>query len=177
MQQLDKRTVWLFFIGYISRGLGPIFVMGVYIFTITSPLRESYPSSNLLDLNGLPWLWLFFPIYIIGAYVWATLSYHYYQYELIESGFRKDSGVISKKSVTIPYDRIQNIDIHRGLVARLLGLSDLQIQTAGSSTGAARRGIFGGDAEGRLPGLAKDVAEKLRDELIGRTQQHKQQGL
>ena len=80
--------------------------------------------------------------------------------------------MIWKKYVTIPYERIQNVDIHRGLIARLLGLSDLNIQTAGASTMVYRgRGGGGFGAEGRLPGISCEIAEQLRDELVKRSRQ------
>lgn len=47
-------------------------------------------------------------------------------------------------------------------MARLLGLSDLQVQTAGQVQGRGYN-LF---AEGRLFGLDKELAEKLRDELL-----------
>ncbi len=94
--------------------------------------------------------------------------------ELIDTGFRKESGVISKRYVTIPYDRIQNVNIDRGIMARILGLSDLSIETAGFSAIQMRRGY---SAEGRLPGLSTEVAEQLRDELVKRAHQSKNQGL
>jgi len=36
---------------------------------------------------------------------------------------------------------------------------------------------MGGGAEGRLPAVSMEVAEQLRDELIQRTRQYKNQGL
>ena len=76
-----------------------------------------------------------------------------------------------------PYERIQNVDIYRGIFTRLLGLSDLQIQTAGMSATIGRYGAFGVAAEGRLPGISKEEAETLRDELIRRARGHKNQGI
>lgn len=102
-------------------------------------------------------------VLLVSSFVWAKLTYHFYRYELTDSGFRKELGVIWKVYVTIPYDRIQNVDIYRGILARLLGLSDLQIQTAGISGMVA--------SEGRLPGLSREVAEQLRDEIIQRARQ------
>lgn len=115
-------------------------------------------------------------ITIIVSFFWAHLSYRFYRYELTENGFKKESGVIWKKYVTIPYDRIQNVDIHRGVIARILGLSDLQVQTAGFSAHPSRFGSYGMGAEGRLPGLSKNVAEQLRDELVKRART-KNQGI
>ena len=79
---------------------------------------------------------------------------------------RQILGVINKKYVSIPYSRIQNVDINRGLLERMFGLSTLKIQTAGASatTSLGSRG-----AEGVLPGLSQEVAEQLRGELIARS--------
>ncbi|MEK7680604.1 MAG: PH domain-containing protein [Patescibacteria group bacterium] len=86
-------------------------------------------------------------------------------------------GVITKKYVTIPYDKIQNVDIYRGILARILGLSDLHIQTAGASLQISRYGLLGAAAEGRLSGLSQADAEQLRDELIRRAKRTKDQGV
>lgn len=145
-------------------------------------LRE--PQLQQLDVDPqLPWI-IFTWLTVIGlallailGYIWAKLSYRFYKYELVEDGFRKESGVIWKKYVTIPYERIQNVDIYRGILARMLGLSDLQIQTAGMSATVGRYGFGGAGAEGRLPGVSQQDAEKLRDGLIKRARGSKNQGV
>ena len=43
-----------------------------------------------------------------------------------------EKGVIYKVYTNIPYERIQNIDIYRGIIARLCGFSAVSVQTAGS---------------------------------------------
>ena len=117
------------------------------------------------------------PTFLVSCFVWAKLTYHFYRYELLDTGFRKESGVIYKKYVTIPYGRIQNVDINRGILARILGLSDLNIQTAGASATVSRYGLMGAGGEGRLPAVSMATGEQLRDELIQRTLQSKNQGL
>jgi uncharacterized membrane protein YdbT with pleckstrin-like domain len=128
--------------------------------------------SNARGFNS-SWFLIVFLVFlclIIFMFIWSKLTYRFYRYELTENGFRKELGVIYKKYVTIPYDRIQNVDIYRGILARILGLSDLNIQTAGASMQVPR-------GEGRLPGLSREEAEKLRDELINRAKNSKNQGL
>lgn len=175
MQQLDPKAVWLFFISFLFRGLLYLIVVAYIVFaglfTATSAEADA-PFSGLLKFY-----WLIIPVYIVFVYVWARLSYNYYRYELTDDGFRKELGIIWKKYVTIPYDRIQNVDIYRGVVARILGLSDLHIQTAGASAQYSRYGAWGLSAEGRLPGLSREVAEQLRDELVHRAKSSKNQGL
>lgn len=65
------------------------------------------------------------------------------------------------------------MNIHRGIVARILGLSDLNIQIAGASAQVSRYGTWGLGAEGRLLGLSREVAEQLRDGLVKRARQSK----
>lgn len=173
MQQLNPKYVWLFFIQLVLIWL--IFFVGAAFF-----IEEIFSGDEVLPSDARKALtnfaqsslWFIVPI-LIALYVWARLSYHYYRYTLAEEGFKKEYGVISKKYVTIPYSRIQNVDIYRGIWARILGLSDLHIQTAGMS-GSNSAGV---SAEGRLPGLSREVAEKVREELITRARQSRNQGI
>lgn len=172
MKQLHPRAVWLFFLGSIMRALLPIVFLTIWTASFVGGLGDTDVS-----FGALKWLWVIIPAFIILCFIWAKLTYHFYRYELTENGFRKELGVIYKKYVTIPYDRIQNVDIYRGILARILGLSDLNIQTAGASAVVGRYGASGIGAEGRLPGLPKEVAEQLRDELIQRAKYSRGQGL
>ena len=170
MKQLNPKAVWLFFVRFIIGSLLPLIFLGGYFIAVLS--SDRYNTSNIsTSLGFLNWLWVIIPVFIILCFIWAKLSYKFYKYELTDLGFRKESGVIYKKYVTIPYDRIQNVDIYRGILARILGLSDLQIQTAGYSVA---KGV---STEGRLPALSQEVAEALRDELIQRAHKSKNQGL
>jgi len=138
---------------------------------------ETLNNSGEFSFSFLNWSWVIILAFLVLCFIWAKLTYHFYRYELLDTGFRKESGVIYKKYVTVPYDRIQNVDINRGILARILGLSDLNIQTAGASATVSRYRIMGGGAEGRLPAVSMAVAEQLRDELIQRARQSKNQGL
>ncbi len=166
MQQLDPKSAWLFFIGSILRWAIFIVIFAIYGVVVLGGL-----DKGILSFGFLNWLWVIIPALLIFFWIWARLTYHFYRYELREEGFRIESGIVGKKYVTIPYDRIQNVDIYRGLTARILGLSDLNIQTAGASAQVSRYGIWGTSAEGRLPGLSREVAEQLRDELVRRARQ------
>lgn len=180
MKYLDPKVIWLFTINYFFGFLFLLIFISVFgvnvleisVFFVQNP-EGYYPGYN--PFRFLDFWWLLLIITSILAFIWAKLTYRFYKYELKEDGFRKEHGVIWKKYVTIPYERIQNVDIYRGLLARILGLSDLHIQTAGMS---APVGNYGGVSEGRLPGLSPQIAEDLRDELIKRARSgSKGQGL
>lgn len=158
MQQLDPKAIWLFFIGLILRW----FILLIFLFFWFSLFfGVFFATAGQLSLGPLKWLWIIIPVFLVFFWIWAKLTYRFYRYELREDGFRKEYGVIRKKYVTIPYDRIQNVDIYRGLIARILGLSELSVQTAGA-TQVSR----GSGAEGKLPGLSHEIAEQVRDNLV-----------
>jgi len=177
MKQLDPKAVWLFFISFVLRWFIVIIFLSIWGSAFLGGLSDTLDNGGEFSFGFLNWLWIIIPAFLVLCFVWAKLTYHFYRYELTDAGFRKELGVIYKKYVTIPYDRIQNVDIYRGILARILGLSDLNIQTAGMSATVGRYGVSGGGSEGQLPALSREDAERLRDELIQRARQAKNQGL
>ena len=165
MKQLDPKAVWLFFIQRLIGFVILFSILGIMFgFTLFAALSE----TGLLSTFAVPGFLagaIVIIFLLLFSFLTAKLSYSNYKYELREDGFRKESGIILKKYVTVPYERIQNVDIYRGLIPRMLGLSDLQIQTAGYSGNNGK----GGGSEGRLPAISTQEAEELRDKLIRRS--------
>lgn len=75
-------------------------------------------------------------------------------YQLRADDFVFRRGVIYTRQVAVPYGRLQLVDISRGPLSRMLGLSELRLVTAAASTGVI------------IPGLTEDQAEELRNHLI-----------
>jgi membrane protein YdbS with pleckstrin-like domain len=63
-------------------------------------------------------------------------------------------GIMFHRIVSVPYGRMQLIDINRGPVARALGLAELRFVTAAATTGVS------------IPGLVEGDANALRDRLV-----------
>jgi len=163
MRNLHPRAVWVLFVRYSSTTLVflPLAYSAAYIIRHLYFTNEIFPARRFIIV-----LVVLIVLGLILTYLWSKLAYRLYHYELTNEGINKEQGVIWKKYVTIPYNRIQNVDIHRGILDRFLGLSDMRIQTAGSSAfGSYGQGLY---SEGRLPGLSAQDAEQLRDELIRR---------
>lgn len=163
--------MWLFFLKNALAAVGTAFVLAfgaVFVLISVEDPGASISADGAIKLLiiGAVIIFLVTILGVIAAYIWAKWEYRFYRYELREDGFRKEHGVIAKKYVTIPYERIQNVDIYRRLIERILGVSTLKIQTAGGSS-------LGIGAEGSLPGLSHQVAEQLRDELVKRSHEKK----
>jgi membrane protein YdbS with pleckstrin-like domain len=75
-------------------------------------------------------------------------------YQLREDDLLFRRGLLFQRFVSVPYGRMQLIDITRGPVSRVLGLSDLHFVTAAASSGVS------------IPGLLVADAEDLRDRLV-----------
>ncbi len=92
---------------------------------------------------------------IVGIH---ALAYKYLFYELGPEEFNLYSGIITKKRVHVPYQRIQSVDQRASLIQRIFGVCNVHIDTAG---GAANKAIL-------VPYLSKGEAERLRVELYAR---------
>ena len=68
-------------------------------------------------------------------------------------------GVIATNTIVIPYNRVQHVALHEGIISRYLGLAKVQIFTAGGSAG---------DIE--IPGIEKEQAENIKQLLMGKIQ-------
>lgn len=75
-------------------------------------------------------------------------------YVLREDDFLFRRGIMFERVIAVPYGRLQLVDITRGPLLRMLGLSTLKFITASVATGV------------QLPGLPEQEAEALRDRLV-----------
>lgn len=87
----------------------------------------------------------------------GLLSWRFTRYVIDGAELRINSGVLTKRSRRIPYERLQSVDIAEPLIARLLGLAELRIEMAG-----------GKDSRTTLRFLKLDVARSLRTLLLNR---------
>ena len=98
---------------------------------------------------------------VLAAVVYEIAYYRRFSYELTDDTFDIRSGVFSRREREIPYGRIQNVDITRNVLQRLVGLSAVNIETAGGgSTEAAIQYVSA--FEGKR--LQQDIRRYKRDE-------------
>lgn len=127
-------------------------------------------KNTLMDLARTGYLYLlgYLIFVIIFSEIYARMSYNRWFYNFTSEGLRLERGIIWKKYSNIPYERIQNIDIHRGIIARILGFSSLLIQTAGYSAHTY--------AEGYIPALEVVQAEQFRKFVLKKIQSSSKKG-
>ncbi len=104
----------------------------------------------------------FFVFVFVFAEVYSRLTYNNWKYKFEESALKLERGIIWKKYSNIPYERVQNVDVTRGILARMIGFSTINIQTAG----AAYSGRGMPKSEGYIPAVGVNYAEEIRDFLM-----------
>ena len=90
------------------------------------------------------------------AIAWPKLSYDRWRYTVGAHTLELEHGVLYRTHSSVPWLRIQNVDVEQGPLERRLGIVSLVIRTASSST------------DGTIPGIAEREAEELRQLILGR---------
>lgn len=151
-KRLCQRALWSFYLSYIGKTglLLFLFVIGLAV----EPL----------------WFSIVIAAYFILLYITAVVVHHNYYFEVNSSAFRKEYGVLHKTDVTIPFNRIQNVNITRSLSDRVLGLARVDVESAGSSS-ITPKNTAGGSmtkSEGHLPGVTMNQAREIHELLVNR---------
>ncbi|MCJ1671754.1 PH domain-containing protein [Rathayibacter sp. VKM Ac-2929] len=112
---------------------------------------------TFLLLIGVDWAWILVlaaAILAVTLLIVAPRRARAYGYRLREDDLLFRRGIMFQRFVSVPYGRMQLIDVNRGPLARALGLADLRFVTAAAATGVS------------IPGLVDGDAEELRDRLV-----------
>jgi putative membrane protein len=106
--------------------LSPVFFAGGHV-------RRLWPLALLIAARRQWWL------LALGALVllaWTTLEWLRRTYALEGGALRLEEGVLSRKLRAVPFDRIQQVDLVRKPLHRLLGVATLRVETAGGGSAA-----------------------------------------
>ena len=168
MNQLHTGAKWIFRLNAYSRFGGLFFVL-IYFFLFTSfsgdTLRESL-FGNVLGFSFFIGVVLFILFVLIVGEIYSRMAYARWFYEITNDGVKIEHGIIWKRYTSVPYERVQNVDIKRGIIARMFGFSTVEIETAGQSGSGiqyGRRGYKRYKSEGHLPAIDVVGAEKIRE--------------
>lgn len=87
---------------------------------------------------------------------WPRARYAHWSFALEPVTLELRHGVFWRNETSVPYFRVQHVDIEQGPIERRLGVAELRLKTAASSGGAT------------LPGVALADAEELRRTILER---------
>ena len=78
---------------------------------------------------------------------WTGLVWRSWQFRVGEGALHLRHGVVSRRESTIPYHRVQHIDLEAGPLERRLGLTSLILRTASASSDSTVPGIDAAEAD------------------------------
>jgi membrane protein YdbS with pleckstrin-like domain len=117
---LDLRPHWWYFSRNILTGI-PLLILVVFIFNGDLGFAET-AANWIVALLLIAWAgWL-----VLEYFQW-TMTY----FVVTDRRVIYRTGVISKKGVEIPLERINNINFHQRVIDRIIGAGDLDIESAG----------------------------------------------
>jgi uncharacterized membrane protein YdbT with pleckstrin-like domain len=117
---LDLRPHWWFFAKHIVAGLG-LFVVIIAILALTDKDWEKWLAATwgVLALLWAVWLGI------------KYLNWNFTHFVVTSDRVIYRTGVLAKRGVEIPMERINNINFRQGIWERVIGAGDLDIESAG----------------------------------------------
>lgn len=157
-QGLAPAARWLFYVNALF-GLVPttgLLIGGAAVGSLWIPWTVAASiAGGLLLVQLLLALWM------------PSLSYDRWRWELRPDALVVAHGVVFREWTAIPIGRVQHVDVRQGPFETWFGLARLHIHTASGALGA----------DGMIPGLHLEVAERLRDELVARVRDEADDGV
>ena len=95
--------------------------------------------------------------FLVALLIYYTLNWAFYTYRYEEGFLHIKAGVIFKKERSIKRERVQTVNIRMGILQQLLGLSSIQVETAGG----------GMESELRLSSVTLEEAQNIKQSLEG----------
>jgi membrane protein YdbS with pleckstrin-like domain len=128
---------------YLRVSLTGVALTAIVVGTGTVVLATQSDQTVLPLLIGGAALLVLMLVAIIRVFEVRRLAY-----QLREHDLSLRSGVITHTVASLPFSRVQHVNIHRGPIERSLGLATLQVSTAGPNIS--------------IPGLARADAERIK---------------
>ena len=94
--------------------------------------------------------------------LFQCLYYRYYFYDLTSEEIVIKKGVVSRREITLPYSKIQNVYVDQDVLDRIFRLYDVHLETAGLGSGMTAH----------IDGVSEANMNKLRDMLVAKTKKN-----
>ncbi|MEM1173302.1 MAG: PH domain-containing protein [Pseudomonadota bacterium] len=135
----------LFFFGRVFKGIAKNFTQAI---APMAAFAVAWPGSTMTKIV------IAVSAVTLFSVTYSVLRYLFFRFRIEEDSILIRDGIFNKTQLDIKYDRIQGVNEEQGPVARALGLVDLTLETAGSSS-----------SEGNLPAVERSFADALREKI------------
>jgi len=87
-------------------------------------------------------LFIVAPVLALTLIVGLFIYWRHFEFRVGASEIRIDHGILTRTHRSIPFDRIQDVDITQPLLARMFGLAKVKFETGGSAGAKEEEGIL-----------------------------------
>ena len=98
------------------------------------------------------WIYLTFTLCFVFTLLIKTIEFKKRRYVVREKDISYKKGVLFRSVTTVPFNRIQHVEIDEGPISRFLGLVSLSVFTAGDSSDDLK-----------ISGLLKEDAQQIKE--------------
>ncbi len=122
-----------------------ILVICVWLF-ISGISPHVFPDGLFgVPITLFPFMFLMLAGVILVPYlIWVELKYRNYTYYISETEITIRRGILHIDRIAIPFEKVQNVNVSRPILERILGLANIKVETAGTNPN---------EAEGIIPGI------------------------
>ena len=121
----------------------------------------AYFSSDNIPIKVLIGVPFIFVVLFVLRFVLVLLGFPKKGYLLREQDVSYRSGLLIYKLTTIPFNRIQHVEVSQNMVEKSFGLSSVKVFTAGGSV-----------SDLSIPGILPDKAHKIESFLLSKVSKH-----
>lgn len=147
---LHPRVRWLWWIGSVGSDLA-VLAVGVVITIVVSVNTDWTPPT---------WWWVLplglAVVSLVGRSWYVGAAYRAWRYRFGADGLDLTSGVFWRHTSSVPYHRLQQVDVGQGPLERWLGMATVSLRTAAATTDAT------------IPGIEVSDVDELRRRLLER---------
>lgn len=144
-QKLSPAAILFFIVGSIAG-----FVKSIFEAIAWGAAAYTFVSDRFLSLPFL------IPIVLLLFVVRPIARYLTFRFKVTDSAFLVKSGILSRKRLTLSFERIQSTNVSEPFYYRPFGLVNLSLESAGSS-----------DEEVVLPGITAQQARAVKRQILG----------
>jgi membrane protein YdbS with pleckstrin-like domain len=141
-------VIW-FFVLYV-----PI-QFGLFVVNVVVPEKDVWGSMFTITMIEVP--------IAVFCFFWLPYYFKSLKYTISDDFMRIQSGVIWKRLITIPYEKVQNVEVHQGPLERNFALGKVLIHTAGFSGQTTAEGIIKGIIN--FQHLASVLTERVKTKI------------
>ncbi len=166
-QKLGIKTFWVFFV--VRRSI--VFLVLLFLtvlFVVARYYVDFYGVAQFIDIINLA-VTVGFLLTLISFFLVFFIAYlEYVRFKILISpnAFKITKGVLTKEEISLPYRRIQSVDIKQPILYQIFGVSRLTIETVVDDDEISDS--KNDDSDEVLPAVDSDLALEIQHELTTR---------